>query len=450
MVEPSSPFRLAPPPAPNSSVLQPVDTEVVVVDIPKPQHANNASSTPSASPQHAALSRVEDDESGDEEFLLGNSSVGVRQCDPSSPMSIKHMSMDVDGSDSEREGGSPPGPSRRMPIAYPQREEGSPACPIQAVGKDPLTPSRGSPSSIDLDSADFKVADSPTPPRPEAPLSAGQEYQILGEPPIPPAAPSSSSSCAPLSEKIDDFFKDQSRWEQVFSEVARSPQLRKSLGVLQVCRNRITYIVDVPPGYPGLQYRRSPDFSDRWPRYALRGALVRGWEEDGGWLRVADRVFLPLSVKGTRVLVRCKPPRGEDDACSVPSEGPRKPPRRSLSGLRDTSISSVSQIPDQRSHVDIGDENCDASYATDAMSDVDVAVAEVPAVEGTALPLMTLPAAPSKLPARAPSGDPAADAAEKLLAKVVDPFGEEEPLRVHWRTAPASFETTQAVAVKIY
>merc|ERR1719265_1995448 len=103
---------------------------------------------------------------------------------------------------------------------------------------------------MEPDSTDFKVADSPTPPRPEVPMSAGQEYQIIGTPrspavlsagfqmigqhPVPPSAPGGSSSssshspssCNPLSEKIDDFFKDEHRWNQVFSEVARSPQLR--------------------------------------------------------------------------------------------------------------------------------------------------------------------------------------------------------------------------------
>lgn len=63
--------------------------------------------------------------------------------------------------------------------------------------------------------------------------------------------------------------------------------------------------VQVPPQYPGVQYRKSKCLNDRYLRYAKLGTVVSGVVEDNGeWLRIRDDVFLPMKVNGMDILER--------------------------------------------------------------------------------------------------------------------------------------------------
>jgi len=60
----------------------------------------------------------------------------------------------------------------------------------------------------------------------------------------------------------------------------------------------------VPKPFPGVQYRRSKDLNDRWPKYIEGGAMVCGFpefDEETDWLRVSNRVFLPLRRGPSRI-----------------------------------------------------------------------------------------------------------------------------------------------------
>lgn len=62
--------------------------------------------------------------------------------------------------------------------------------------------------------------------------------------------------------------------------------------------------VTVPSPYPGVQYRKSMNLEDKWPRFAQNGLIVKGTIMDGGWLRLEQNVFLPMRVGAIEILTR--------------------------------------------------------------------------------------------------------------------------------------------------
>uniref|UniRef100_A0A7S2NUG5 Uncharacterized protein n=1 Tax=Zooxanthella nutricula TaxID=1333877 RepID=A0A7S2NUG5_9DINO len=92
---------------------------------------------------------------------------------------------------------------------------------------------------------------------------------------------------------------------QVGSEVVSNEQLK-------------TFKVTVPRPYPGVQYRKSRNLNDRWPRYAQNDAIVRGLVEEGGeWLKLDSNIFLPMRVGTVSILQPYVP---EDDATRGPGD----------------------------------------------------------------------------------------------------------------------------------
>jgi len=60
---------------------------------------------------------------------------------------------------------------------------------------------------------------------------------------------------------------------------------------------RTVFRVNVPGGWPGVQYRRTRHMDDRYLRYAVNGTMICGrLEEDGEWLSIGSNVFLPVRV----------------------------------------------------------------------------------------------------------------------------------------------------------
>lgn len=65
----------------------------------------------------------------------------------------------------------------------------------------------------------------------------------------------------------------------------------------------IKFRVRVPQGYPGVQFRKTKDYDDRYSKYAKNGTIVRGFlEEDGTWVRLSETVFLPVKVNNMLIL----------------------------------------------------------------------------------------------------------------------------------------------------
>lgn len=75
--------------------------------------------------------------------------------------------------------------------------------------------------------------------------------------------------------------------------------------------------VQVPKPYPGLQYRTSKNLQDRYNSHVEDGAIVVGVLEDNGeWLRLENNLFLPVKVRGSRML-RPLDESGMDSCASV-------------------------------------------------------------------------------------------------------------------------------------
>jgi len=88
--------------------------------------------------------------------------------------------------------------------------------------------------------------------------------------------------------------------ERLFGEVRPSGQGSAREGA---AGGGSTFRVQVPRQYPGVQYRKSKNLNDRYPRYAKLGTVVTGHvEDDGEWLRISDQVFLPMKVGGVQIL----------------------------------------------------------------------------------------------------------------------------------------------------
>lgn len=61
--------------------------------------------------------------------------------------------------------------------------------------------------------------------------------------------------------------------------------------------------VRVPGGWPGVQYRKSKNFEDRYKRYAVNGTMVAGkLEDDDQWLRLGSDIFLPVRLGAIQLI----------------------------------------------------------------------------------------------------------------------------------------------------
>jgi len=105
-----------------------------------------------------------------------------------------------------------------------------------------------------------------------------------------------------MAQRLDAFFGNESDWERVALEVAERDR-HQSCRLHGLANRMGTFRVCVPKPYPGLQYRKSFNLQDKYPRYADNGSEVTGQVDDTGmWLRVAHDAFLPTRV-GTIVIM---------------------------------------------------------------------------------------------------------------------------------------------------
>jgi hypothetical protein len=143
-------------------------------------------------------------------------------------------------------------------------------------------------------------------------------------------APTFSEIDSQVATSLDRFFDDDSLWAQVAHEVA-STKLSLSIprggrgeaGAAVAGSGPTSFRVRVPKPYPGVQYRKSKRLDDRYPRYAKEGMTVTGRIEDDEWLRISDRVFLPMRVAGAPILEPLPPAAAVGGAAEpAPSSGP--------------------------------------------------------------------------------------------------------------------------------
>lgn len=98
-------------------------------------------------------------------------------------------------------------------------------------------------------------------------------------------APGLASSVSFLLTGFDKLFTEQGQKDPA---TARAP---------------MRYKVKVPDKYPGVQFRRTKNLQDRYPKYAMNGAVVKGLlEDDGEWLKLGETIFLPMHVGGNKIL----------------------------------------------------------------------------------------------------------------------------------------------------
>lgn len=174
-----------------------------------------------------------------------------------------------------------PAPAPAAPLAAP-----APAAAREAGGGAPAaskasSPQRSSPSAEPGGS----------PPKSYAPSPVGARAQTTPQ----PAASGSSLGSSPMSTPSPKGgLKPSSQGPGGAGLGARN---------LQSDGNKREFRVVVPKPYPGVQYRKSRNLNDRWPRYAQNDAIVRGeLEENGEWLKLEENIFLPMRVGTISIL----------------------------------------------------------------------------------------------------------------------------------------------------
>lgn len=286
----SSVFRLAPPPstAPIYSVgsMSP-ESKVIVIDslreekpLEKTQFENGE--------ECVGPPPLQDDDEDD--GLLG-----AEAADPASGghtasrFRIAADGVDSDSSDAEG-GGRSPAP-RQHPQATP-----SPLRPSPAKGStSALTAEERSiiKAALSVDGGECSIVE------PEGDPAAGLAEGLAGS--GLQTLPNMADVDLQLAMKLDRFFNDDQCWEQVALEVASSVKPRSATADLLRIPGARTFRIQVPKPYPGVQYRRSKDVEDKYPRYAKDGTTVTG-QIEGEWLRINANVFLPIKVGNVSIM----------------------------------------------------------------------------------------------------------------------------------------------------
>jgi len=109
---------------------------------------------------------------------------------------------------------------------------------------------------------------------------------------------------AQVQERLDLFFADERLWQLISTEVKKSMKLRATLGQKRelIPGKSLRFRVQVPKPYPGVQYRKSKDLNDKYPRYAKHGSTIVGEvEPDSEWVKVRG-MYLPMRLGPVQIL----------------------------------------------------------------------------------------------------------------------------------------------------
>jgi hypothetical protein len=107
-----------------------------------------------------------------------------------------------------------------------------------------------------------------------------------------------------VQDALDLLFADERLWQLISSEVSKSMKLRATLGHKQepMPGKSLRFRVQVPKPYPGVQYRKSKDLNDKYPRYAKHGSTIVGEvEADSEWVKVRG-MYLPMRLGPMQIL----------------------------------------------------------------------------------------------------------------------------------------------------
>lgn len=138
-------------------------------------------------------------------------------------------------------------------------------------------------------------------------------------PPAPlPATPPAQLAAADLVQQMDSKEARREHQRQDLASPGRVGHLFS--GAPHELRH---FSIEVPEPFPGVQYRATKCLDDRMPRFAVRGEVVAGYMEDGGWIRTEAGQYLPAKVGDLHVLV----------PCSAQSQPPTAPAGASASGM---------------------------------------------------------------------------------------------------------------------
>jgi len=305
----SSTFRLAPPPLPSSSMVlgrsssEELHPVVITSLVDDELRAAAAAAAAEARPVDRCQGSFME---GDAHSLLLNSEQEGRDVESSRTPPGTTARDDFDSAseneDVARGEGVPPVTSDRR-----ERQEASrvPAAPQNVQARGSLEYSNSGDMSANNNWSDASW--------PRSALAAfGDSYPEDSEAPRDrPAATTlgapkaSESDIDRVARCLDAFFGNEETWDKV-GAIACTPKFRKTAEHFKLLRQQ-QFQVNVPKGYPGVQYRWSKHLHDRCHNFAIQGTIVEGYlEDDGEWLRCegADgAAFLPTKVKGLTVLV---------------------------------------------------------------------------------------------------------------------------------------------------
>lgn len=106
-----------------------------------------------------------------------------------------------------------------------------------------------------------------------------------------------------VGSSLDQFFGDERNWKKVGKAIANGPKSASPGPAARNTTGQVSFRIQVPKPYPGVQYRNSKCLDDRHPRYAQNGCVVSGRVEDNGeWLKVGEHVYLPMRVGSVRIM----------------------------------------------------------------------------------------------------------------------------------------------------
>lgn len=179
----------------------------------------------------------------------------------------------------------------------PRRTSGRPPQPTPKPGEGAPAPEPEDPPQSPRSSLPKGSSESPASPVLKVPFSTPAQQS-----PDPGELASMTEIDSMVGNCLDKFFGDDKIWKRVDDEIAtnaraiEAPQLQDDSDLRH-------YKVEVPKPYPGVQYRRSKNLDDKYPRFAENGATVTGKVEDHGqWLRVSAHIFLPMRVGTVQIL----------------------------------------------------------------------------------------------------------------------------------------------------
>lgn len=226
--------------------------------------------------------------------------------------------------------------------------------------------------------------------------------------------------------KLEVFFRDPGRWQQVVDELEQNGELKVSTELLRsLAPPRQRFRVVVPQPFPGIQYRKSKNLKDRYNRFAKHGSVVSGLvENDQTWLRISDVTFLPMTVNGHKVLEPHSGPPSDEEGTQA---SPPLPRNESGDGDIDTTLHLEAPcVPDEgrNNSPAILHKRCFVGLRPN-VSHEDPFKKDNPSAPSTPEPFRK--DAKTK-------GDDWTEAVDLLLSKPVNPLGEEDEKAVaRWR-----------------